>query len=243
MSVTIKSEKALEDFLNLGLNPTPIVIAKGGYYSVVNYSNEFPDLQYKNVLNKNNIDFLRIEDPSSFAWNTFGDIDFEILIDGNKDGSGTNAVNGIFLFGVSNTNGLRLDFRNTGNTINMLYQVGGSNQFAYSTSISQAQLQGATLKLQNGILYLNGNILIDASSDVSEPMSLPNKTVIFGGLSTAGSSPMLGTFYNIKANIELFGLNEPSGFAFTGSLGTTGTRNTSAADPLNYVNTVMIQPI
>ena len=40
---------------------------------------------------------------------------------------------------------------------------------------------------------------------------------------------------------ETFSLNEPSGSAFTGGLGTAGTRVTSSLDP-DYINDVMIQP-
>jgi hypothetical protein len=187
------------------------------------------DGQYKNVLDNANSDYLQTENISITK---ISDVHFKQKLD--IDLSNT-AVGSILSFGISG-NYFYLNV-NTSNIIS----IDGRDDLGNSFFTSGSVINGTELIEFDGVrLYVDGVLDVDLSSFGEIPF-VTNSPFFLGRLAYQTSRYYTGSISSFELQDETFSLNEPSGATFTGSNGTTGTRNTAHADGTDYINDSMIK--
>jgi hypothetical protein len=229
MALTLlKDESELQSYV--ASNPSSYIVVKGYFYVGLDPTTV---QQYKNVLTAANQDYLIVSGGST--WVNASDIDFEI----EGDFTHVSGNEALFSRGINNsgTTGLIYCFRASSTSATMsIFDFNGTSQ---QSIIGIPLLDGYfKLTVKNLEVFVNG-VLYDTMTEQTVNISQDN--TVFGKLAYANIWYLNGSIYAVKYDGETFGLNEPSGATFTGSLGTTGTRVTSSLDP-NYIDDIMIQP-
>ena len=196
---------------------------------VINKSNS----EFKDVLVAANSDSVIIDNNTN--WATFGDVDIEINTDLTNVGDTENIVS----FGASAGDKFRLTRWSNGTFRAQLTISSVTTDTAATWDFSKL----VNIKINSGIIYVDDVLTLDISSRNAESLfSFPNFN--FGSLSYATSLWYTNQILHDipKIDLETF---KPSGngLTYTGSNGTVVTRNTSALDPVNYVNQTLIQKI
>lgn len=231
MALTLlKDESELQSYV--ASNPSSYIVVKGYFYIGLDPTTV---QQYKNVLLAANADSLIAN--SIPVWSTINDIDFEFTFVFNQS---TSNFNSIFSRGDANLN--RIEIQITTNLdVGIRIAVGGVTHVAENIDLNLVDGVEYTFKYFQSKFYVNGVEEADNSAVSSIDVSSLNQDIYFNGKSYVTANGLDLSFFSLGINGETFGLNEPSGATFTGSLGTTGTRVTSSLDP-NYIDDVMIQP-
>tara|TARA_R110002096_G_scaffold217142_4_gene405185 strand:+ start:14647 stop:15333 length:687 start_codon:yes stop_codon:yes gene_type:complete len=225
MALTLlKDESELQNYVTS--NPTSYIVVKGYYYVGLD-----PTVvqQYKNVLTGENGDYLSLDNEIVLTGNWHIESLYSSLTESNSQTPFSYEAGGDWDNNVVQTY-----------SSGRVYMAFDDGQVANFTTLDTIPRTG-TFKLKIEKVGLDVNIYVDDIYKDTKTLSIDTiyKLDTFGNLLT--SRYFDGEFFWVDINGELFPLNEPSGATFTGSLGSTGTRNTSSLDP-NYINDVMIQP-
>lgn len=191
---------------------------------------------YKNVLVAANEDNLSTTTMSQ-NWVNRSEIDVEI--NGLHTSTGDNQL----IFAIGNfddpNTGLCQIWINSVGTINIyISDINDTN--IYNTMFSTIPFDAEyNLKLVGLDILLNDVVVHTITSDASTKID-SNSKIVIGVNDTFWFWE--GYVNNFRTGTETFSLNEALGAEFTGSLGTTGDRNTSHSDGIEYIDRVMIQP-
>lgn len=214
---------------SIGTDVFPLNEARGDKF----YSEDFNG-QYKNTLVSTNQDYLELN--NDFTWVNLSDIDFEINL------SDVQYIPNQAIFGAGITNNastgiVRLSTSATGFAL-LISDVSGTNQisrgFNTSGTDKKVSLKNLELKIDDVVIetFTDQTVNIDSSTFPATVGKLSYATLWF----------LDGEVGSFSVNGETFLLNETEGITFTGTQGTTGTRNTSHAGGLSYINDSMITP-
>lgn len=220
MAFRIYDEYELEQFMNKGLSPEPIVVSKGTGYSIVNYT--FVRGEFKNDFVSANADFIKFDDTYSLSNGEYIEIDFLF----------TNFINPVYVLGgtgaVPNLRILPTSVQLTGN----------GSTVVFSTSIGSGR---HILRFERS----GSNILLKVDGIVIESVGVGTNTLFPYNILSRRDLVASGdiSVYYVDFNGVKFNLNEPSGIITKATNGNTGTRFTSHIDGLTYINNIMIQPI
>jgi len=189
----------------------------------------------KRVLTPANSDYLTVSGGST--WVNASDIDFEI--EGVCTfGSGNQCI---FCRGTNNvgSTGLIYITRTTATTSTLaMWDINSTNQ---QNVFTIPILDGAfSLKVKNLEVIVNGGLF---ATMTEQAVNISQDNATFGRLSYANLWHLNASINTVKYDNETFSLNEGNGVNFKGSLGTIGSCNTSASNPENYINQVMIKRI
>lgn len=231
MAFRIYDEYELEQFMNKGLIPEPIVVSKGTGYSIVNYT--FVRGEFINVLSAANQDYHLINE--NVDWKYLSEVKFEIEGDFTYGG----ATRAIFSKGAYGSGGTGLVYIN---------KINSTKATIYRSELSAGSEVATEFDLLDGVQKVRVENLKVYVNDI-EVLSLSELTVdLVQGilLATIGKLSYGSLWYGVSLyrysfDGEEFANNEPSGPTVYGDSGTTATRNTSSLDP-DYIDDVMIQP-
>jgi hypothetical protein len=189
---------------------------------------------YQNDLVDANADYLEVD--KSMVWNKVSDIDFEIDITFDytsnnsfiSKGAFTNVTTGLFyMYKISSTQ--------------LAIVLSDINNVDFNSYFPLLNDGSYTITLKNRELKVDGNLLFTIPEQDINLINDGTFPATIGKLSYQNSFYFNGGVKSFSLNGETFSLNEASGATFYGDAGTTGTRNTSAASPLDYINQTMIQ--
>lgn len=188
---------------------------------------------FKNNFVSANQDYIRL-DSQIQGVTTLSDLDFETEFTIND----FNKIQSILSIGkITTEDGIAM-FTNTSNTLVVDVYQGGSLVERKTVAIALGHNKVAWNNLEfrlNDLLvftFLDHNI-----SNITSSVNLPT----IGRLSYVNLYLTDHEFYYFNLQGEKFNLNEKSGTSVYGSNGTKGTRFTSHADGLSYINSEMIE--
>jgi hypothetical protein len=235
MSKVLFSESEILEVLLSNPSTPPIFATKGGLFIWVN-SHILDETEYKRVLLASNNDSLIVDNVP--VWSTINDIDFEFTFVFNQS---TSNFNSIFSRGDANLN--RIEVQITTNLdLGIRIAVGGVSHVSDNIDLDLVDGVEYAFKYFQSKFYVDSVEKTDNTSVSTVDSSPLNQDLYFNGKSYAAANGLDLSFLNLGINGEYFGLNEPSGALFTGSLGTTGVCVTSNASP-TYIDDTMIQEI
>tara|TARA_R110000822_G_scaffold10646_6_gene40162 strand:+ start:2593 stop:3312 length:720 start_codon:yes stop_codon:yes gene_type:complete len=237
MAFRIYDEYELNQFMNKGLSPNPIVVSKGTGYSIVNYT--FSRGEYENHLSANNGDSILVS--CSTVITSLSQFSFEI-----EGSMVVNNTSQLCSRGTVGANGGIISFYFLGSGLlifELLDEDGIEVANVVVRTFNPTELLTAKFTFINSILYFNGVQEIDLSGNNSAVLSIPTtRSLAIATLSYLSARHMSMVLTRFSAMGDEFPLNEPSGDIARGLNRGLATRITSSLDP-DYINDVMIQPV
>lgn len=220
MAFRIYDEFELEQFLNKGLSPEPIVITKGTGYSITNYT--FVRGEFKNTFLNANADYISLDNTYSLLSGEYIELEFD----------GLGFSNGVYLFGGV---GAGVYIRVLPTTIQM--SGNGSSVVTWGGAFNTLK-QIIRLERTGDNIELFINSVSLSTQSVGDNTDFPFSVLARRDL--VGSSDI--SLYYVDFNGVKFNLNERIGDLTVATNGDKGTRTTSHIG-LNYINNTMIQPV
>ncbi len=207
-----------------------------GLFSQVNHHHK--NGEYKNNFVKSNLDYINID--KSFVWANVSDIDLELTFDIDF------VVSSPMTIGEYNhgSTGFLQTFINTSGILTVATYLPSTPDYDSLVTVQLLESQPNVLRIFNREVFLN-EILIGALDEAATNIDVNGTTrrTWIGAGTWNPSYYSLGSFYNVILNNELFPLDEKSGYRVYGNKGSFGTRVTSNAGGLTYINSNMIEKI
>ena len=192
--------------------------------------------EFKNNLVSVNNDYIEIDE--SLIWVNRSDIDVEVTFESVFSTTQVIYSKGIFANAASGLVFLRRDTSINGGTI-IISDISNANNLTISVNNFINGIN--TVRIKDLEVYVNDVLLTTMAEATCNINSIYQSRV--GTYSYGLSSFLNGAVYSFSIGSELFTLDEKSGYRLYGDQGSFGTRVTSNAGGLTYINSTMIEKL